>query len=103
MARLEARAPKTATTPDLREVVPTAYAVADSSTPQLDTGGMNIRRLLAVKDVHLILPSRDVRYRENLNVDFEQAKITGATQLSPSNLLTPRCRLTLMTSTLLQA
>ena len=72
-------APKTAQTLDLREVVPAAFTVADpASATKPAAGGMTIKRLLAVKDVHLVVPSRDVRYREHLNVDFEQSKITGS-------------------------
>ncbi|MDR3623403.1 MAG: hypothetical protein P4L85_28985 [Paludisphaera borealis] len=83
-------APKTATTLDSREVVPAAYTAADPASPSAapGAGGMNIRRLLAVKDVHMVAPSQDLRARDRLDVDFEQAKIT-ATPPTPAPASNP--------------
>ncbi len=55
---LEARGPQDRHDARPREVVPAAYTAADpaSTAPKLGGGGMTIRRLLAVKDVHLVTP-----------------------------------------------
>jgi hypothetical protein len=73
-------APRTATTLDLREVVPAAFVAPDPAPParKPGSGGMNIRRLMAVKDVHLVAPSKDQRARDWLDVRFMEPKITAS-------------------------
>jgi len=71
-------------TADARDVVPAAYTVAEGEgeaggaapAPVRKPAGPAIRRLVAVKDVHLVAPARDLRAREVLDVNFERATIT---------------------------
>lgn len=76
-------APAVATkTADDRDVVPAAFNVAEGDgensapAPAAKPAGPPIRRLLAIKDVHLVAPARDLKARDRLDVDFEQAKLT---------------------------
>ncbi|AMV35971.1 hypothetical protein VT85_00905 [Planctomyces sp. SH-PL62] len=64
-----------------REVVPAAYTEPDPAAapkPALPS----IRRLLAVKDVHLVDPSRDLHLRERLDVDFEAGTVAASPPLT---------------------
>lgn len=76
----ENAAPAVATrTADDRDVVPAAFTAIEgqAASPVAKPAGPPIRRLLAVKDVHLVAPARDLRARDRLDVDFEQAKLTA--------------------------
>ncbi|WP_165071180.1 hypothetical protein [Paludisphaera rhizosphaerae] len=73
---------KTETTVDGREVVPTAFfQTATNAAPAKPKESLPpIRKLVAVKDVHLVDPTRDMRLRDRLQVDFE----TGVVSTTPA-------------------
>ena len=79
----EAKPAEAIKTADARDVVPAAFTFAEGegeaaapAQPAKKPAGLTIRRLLAVKDVHLVAPARDLRARDRLDVDFEEAKVT---------------------------
>jgi len=74
---------KKETTADGREVVPAAFVQPDPAAPK--PAVPNIRRLLAVKDVHLIDPTRDLRLKDRLDVDFEAGTVQGSPAAAAAN------------------
>ncbi|WP_337177499.1 hypothetical protein [Paludisphaera sp.] len=66
-------------TADGRDVVPAAYVEPDPAAPPKQEIP-NIRRLRAIKNVHLIDAEHDYGFREHLDVDF----VTGAIQAPPA-------------------
>ncbi|MDG3007395.1 hypothetical protein [Paludisphaera mucosa] len=75
-----------ALTADGREVVPTAFFQPDPAAAAAPKEALpSIRRLLAVQDVHLVDPTRDLRLRERLDVDFEAGTVAASPPITNPN------------------
>lgn len=79
IAYLNPPADKPQQTADGRDVVPAAYLQPDPAAPPKQEMP-NIRKLRALKNVHLVDAEHDYGFREHLDVDF----VTGAIQAPPA-------------------
>ncbi|WP_165247239.1 hypothetical protein [Paludisphaera soli] len=76
-------------TQDGREVVPASFVEPDPAAPPKAQALPSIRRLLAVKDVHLVDATRDLRLRDRLDVDFEAGTVAASPPPTPAPAAKP--------------